>query len=534
MSQPKYYLKQNVYMEPLINQWYAWGNLVPPHTYAMFLANLHLKILQSYLQSPQMHANAVKNPKMIGGPFIDLPGNQTAVVKELMEKTKSAEADMLALAEAIKNLDNLLANEAKGHSMLALHDKIPHELRGYVELGYDLNNQPSIRFIEGLFYKSPYFRPEKREGIRLGLAEKDERAFVLSTPRFPDKDHLHYQIPFSSPEIDRLFEMKFTPKPMSEVEAFMPDDPAEQAFFRSMFTEKAPEKRGTDRDQLGDKVRVRYFGHAVLLMETQGVSIMTDPCVSYTIPDKTVPRYTYEDLPETIDYVIITHNHQDHILYETLLPLRHKIKNIVVPRSNGGSLQDPSVKLFLEQAGFKSVIELDEMESIPLADGAITGLPFFGEHGELHVRSKLAYHVRLHGQSFMCAADSNNLVPEVYDFIRNDLGPTDTIFLGMECAGAPMSWLYGPMLTKPLERRMDQSRRLDGSDAERGVRLIESMGGKSVYVYAMGQEPWLKFISSISYTETSKPIVESNKLMEECRNRGINADRPYGKMELIL
>ena len=50
-------------------------------------------------------------------------------------------------------------------------------------------------------------------------------------------------------------------------------------------------------------------------------------------------RYTYADLPETIDYVLITHNHQDHCMFETLLQLRHRIKNIIVPKNNGGGLK---------------------------------------------------------------------------------------------------------------------------------------------------------------------------------------------------
>ena len=61
-------------------------------------------------------------------------------------------------------------------------------------------------------------------------------------------------------------------------------------------------------------------------------------------------------LPDKIDYVLITHNHQDHILFETLLPLRHKIKNLIVPRTNSGRLEDPDLKLMFNNIGFKNVI----------------------------------------------------------------------------------------------------------------------------------------------------------------------------------
>ena len=67
------------------------------------------------------------------------------------------------------------------------------------------------------------------------------------------------------------------------------------------------------------------------------MSILLDPVLSYTY-DSDISRYTYEDLPDVIDYVLITHNHQDHILFETLLQLRHRIRHIVVPRNGGGAL----------------------------------------------------------------------------------------------------------------------------------------------------------------------------------------------------
>src|SRR5208282_3691093 len=138
----------------------------------------------------------------------------------------------------------------------------------------------------------------------------------------------------------------------------------------------------------GEGARWRYFGHACILLETRNVSVLMDPVLSYTYENH-ISRYTYEDLPDIIDYVLITHNHQDHILFETLLQLRPKIRHILVPRCGGGRLQDPSVKLMLEACGFKNVVEVGEMEKVTEDKLAITGIPFFGEHADLDIRSKL-------------------------------------------------------------------------------------------------------------------------------------------------
>jgi L-ascorbate metabolism protein UlaG (beta-lactamase superfamily) len=82
----------------------------------------------------------------------------------------------------------------------------------------------------------------------------------------------------------------------------------------------------------GTGVRWRYFGHACILIEIAGLSFLFDPVLSYTY-EAEVSRYIYDDLPGVIDYVLITHNHQDHVPFETLLQIRHKVRNIVVPRS---------------------------------------------------------------------------------------------------------------------------------------------------------------------------------------------------------
>jgi hypothetical protein len=104
----------------------------------------------------------------------------------------------------------------------------------------------------------------------------------------------------------------------------------------------------------------------------------------------------------------------------------------------------------------------------------------------------------------------------------------------MECDGAPMSWLYGPLLTEKMARSQDQSRRLAGSNFERANHIVEQFRCKELYVYAMGQEPWLNYVMSVKYTEQSNPIIQSNKLIETCRNRGITAERLFGEKEFLL
>jgi hypothetical protein len=50
----------------------------------------------------------------------------------------------------------------------------------------------------------------------------------------------------------------------------------------------------------------------------------------------------------------------------------------------------------------------------------------------------------------------------------------------------------------------------------------------------MGQEPWLNYIMSIKYTEESRPIIESNRLIQYCSEHGIIAERLFGEKEILL
>ena len=529
MTNENVYLKQNVLAEPLFNQWYAWSCLISPATAAMFIANSHVKIMQSFVTTPQIHVAALKNPAMRGGPFINYDASRTTEVKELLDRTIKEQANMLELADSIQTLNELVENEAQGFSLEPLYQKVPENLRGYVELVYDLNNKSSVRFIEGLLYRSSFYNSAS-QSLALSLVTHDDRPFALSTPNLGGNGHVYLRRPFSSREFDELFKMKVAPRPLAYIKEVLEIGEGEEKSFSSFFTADAP---APPAHYAGDDVRIRYFGHACLLLETKGVSILTDPLISYKYNDG-IQRYTYEDLPETIDYIVITHNHQDHCMFETLLQLRHKTKNVIVPKNNGGTLADPSLKMVLRNIGFPHVTEIDEMETIEVEGGSITGLPFLGEHADLNIRTKIAYLIELQGKKVLCAADSNDIEPKLYEHIRTHMGNVDVVFLGMECDGGPLSWLYGPLLTKPLARKQDQSRRLDGSNFEKALDLVQRLNARQVYVYAMGQEPWLTYLTSIQYTEQSRPIVDSNKLVAACRNSGLTAERLFGQKEVFL
>jgi L-ascorbate metabolism protein UlaG (beta-lactamase superfamily) len=523
------YLRPNIQVEPLFDHWYAWTHLIPPATAARNLTERHLKIMDSYINAPQVHANAVKNPKLLGGPFVDYAGKRVDEIKALRDQTIRSRPHLVNLSAAVGALDEMLRTQAKGFSIQPLYKLAPDILKGYVELSYDLNNNPCFRIIEPLLYKSEYY-DRSAQSLMLSVITGDDRPFVLSTPRLKSDSLFHLQAPFDDEVVDELFRLKTSPRPWGEIREMLNPPAASEPLVRSFFT---PEPPPPYRPYRGNGVRWRYFGHACILVETRDLCLLFDPMLSYTYETE-VSRYTYHDLPDSIDYVVITHNHQDHVLFETLLQIRHKVKNIVVPSNSGGFLQDPSMKLILMNIGCKNVIELDDLESIEWENGSITALPFLGEHSDLNIRSKAAFVVRIGRRQLLFAADSCNIEPRLYERLHQEIGDVDALFLGMECDGAPLTWLYGPLLTRSIERAMDESRRLAGSDFDQAFGLVQRFNCKSAYVYAMGQEPWMGFIMSLKYTEQSRPITESNRLIRECLERGIYAERLFGEKEIFI
>ncbi|HEX7814628.1 MBL fold metallo-hydrolase [Dyella sp.] len=518
------YLKNSTKMEPLSARWYAWSHLISPVQHAMNMTYRHAPMFQSFIANAAVHEAASNNPKMLGGSFMELKKTDLASIKDLFQQTQGNHGHMLRFAEALVGLDRQLQSE-KGFSLDHVYNNLPTNLAGLVEVSYDVNSHPGMRVLEELAYDSDLCNRATQEMSFVNIRD-EERNFFLNTPRLPSDNRLIVQLPFQDGRVDLLAKARTQAVPFDELVQALDIATDQRNQFRNYFTNQAPDRNAPNFD--GDGIRLRYFGHACVLIQTRDVSIMIDPFLTWDDDYEGEDHLCFNDLPDHIDYVFLTHNHQDHFSPELLLQLRQRIGRILVPRNNPHNVADPSMRLALRALGFEQVDILDWMDSIPVPGGAITSIPFYGEHADLSIISKHGMHLRLLDHTFLFLADSDCKDRALYRRIVSRLGKVDTLFIGMECDGAPLTWLYGSYLSNPINRKDDGSRRLSGSDAARAQAIAEEFGCSKAYVYAMGQEPWMRFVAGLQYTPESKQIVESNKFVQSCLESGIESERLYG------
>jgi L-ascorbate metabolism protein UlaG (beta-lactamase superfamily) len=87
----------------------------------------------------------------------------------------------------------------------------------------------------------------------------------------------------------------------------------------------------------GAEMRVTWIGHATILIQTQGLNILTDPIwseraspFSFFGPKRVrAPGVRFEDLPR-IHLVLVSHNHYDHMDLPTLERLRQRDRPLII------------------------------------------------------------------------------------------------------------------------------------------------------------------------------------------------------------
>jgi len=88
---------------------------------------------------------------------------------------------------------------------------------------------------------------------------------------------------------------------------------------------------------IGDKIRVSFVGHVTFLLQFEGLNIITDPVWSKTAspfsfigPKRiTPPGIRFNDLSK-IDYILVSHNHYDHMDIPTIKELCRRDNPVIV------------------------------------------------------------------------------------------------------------------------------------------------------------------------------------------------------------
>lgn len=515
-------LRPDTLVEPLVNDFHAWLSLISPAPLAMYVQQSQLPVLRSYLDAPEVHEAAARRPEMRGGPFVDVPRARRDEIGALAKVMEDRCATLLGLADAIAGADALVRT-AEGYSLDDLYARVPPALRGLVELQYDLNDRASLHLVEEAVYRRYFDR--SLQSVHVGPAEADTRPFFLSTPRLLGPGEVRLGTSFDSEDLDVLFRAESVPVPRGELRERFGLGVEEAATLDRLTIEATvaprpvPSRRTSPPDSA--PTRIRYFGHACVVVESPQATICVDPFLT-AVPGP--GRLTYQDLPDRIDVCLVTHGHPDHLVLESLLRLRHRIGTVVVPRSLPGAVQDPSIARALRHIGLDSVVEVSPYERIEVRDCSVLVCPFFGEHCDLAIASKATYAIVAPDVRAFVGTDSSGVEPALYSDIRSWVGhDVDVAFVGMECEGAPLTWLYGPLFTRPVERRLALSRRLSGADAERATEIVRRLGARQAYVYAMGREPWLQHVTATSYGEDSVQVREVAKFVAACGASGILA-----------
>lgn len=97
-----------------------------------------------------------------------------------------------------------------------------------------------------------------------------------------------------------------------------------------------------------DQTTLVWFGHSSYFIKLTGKNILIDPVFSERaspfqfLGKKAYPietPYTVDDFPDTLDLVIITHDHYDHLDYNTLKKLHPRVKHFYTALGVGSHLE---------------------------------------------------------------------------------------------------------------------------------------------------------------------------------------------------
>ncbi len=185
-----------------------------------------------------------------------------------------------------------------------------------------------------------------------------------------------------------------------------------------------------------------WFGHSSYLIKSKNINILVDPVfsgnaspVSFMV--KAFPGaniYGVDDMPD-IDMLVLSHDHYDHLDYQTIMKLIPKVKKFYTALGVGEHLELWGVKP-------ENIVEFDWMESHKIADDiSLTATPARHFSGRSFTRAKslwTSFVLNIHGYKIFLGGDSG--YDTHFKMIGEKFGPFD--FALLENGQYNLDWHY--------------------------------------------------------------------------------------------
>lgn len=248
--------------------------------------------------------------------------------------------------------------------------------------------------------------------------------------------------------------------------------------------------------------QVSWLGHAGVLYQSAGVSILVDPFFGPPSdpPERwlSTPQFDPRVLPK-LDAILITHGDNDHLNPASLAQLPTSVPVLVPRLIERPAPYEVDIRGLLRLLGFEKITEVDPWASVTFGDVTATALPFDGEDWGLDL-PQATWHVQSPSFSIFCAADSGPM-PDVYQRLA-ELGRVDLAFMGVvgcaESYATPADYGYGNFYRDwvPVVRHNEWVQHCAGPrDAAASLALFEP---RFAFGYAAGGASWI----GVAYSDT--------------------------------
>jgi L-ascorbate metabolism protein UlaG (beta-lactamase superfamily) len=241
-----------------------------------------------------------------------------------------------------------------------------------------------------------------------------------------------------------------------------------------------------------------WFGHSSYYMQIDGKKILVDPVLSGSAsPIKFTTRsfkgsdvYTAEEIP-IIDYLFITHDHWDHLDYDTLRKLKPKIKTVITGLGVGEHLEYWGYdKNIIIEKDWNEEIKLDNSFSVITAPAR----HFSGRTFKRNSSLWMSYVLIAPGMKIYIGGDSG--YDDHFALIGKQYGPFDLAIL--ENGQYDKNWKYIHMMPEEV------------------VQAAQDLRAKKLFPVH-----WSKF--SLSIHSWDDPII---RLVKEAQKKGVEVLHP--------